>query len=253
MVCVANWEGTLMLELSVLIVAAGKGLRSGLSFPKTLFSVQGKPILVRIHELLSNLDSSPTVIVSPSGKAAVEACLIKHDCASHLVIQPEQNGMGDAVLCFQQSPVFKETENVLLIWGDIPFIQPQTITALVNTHQLNGNDFTIITRKVESAYTIVTRDANDKVLSVTETREADMAVPQAGERDIGLFLFRKAPVFEMLQQDLPGKFGRTTDEHSFLYVIQHLVVRGYRVEGLPVATEMDLVSLNALSDIEDYL
>ena len=29
--------------------------------------------------------------------------------------------------------------------------------------------------------------------------------------------------------------------------------KGYRVEALPVATEMDLVSLNSLKDLHDYL
>jgi bifunctional N-acetylglucosamine-1-phosphate-uridyltransferase/glucosamine-1-phosphate-acetyltransferase GlmU-like protein len=242
-----------MTELRVLIVAAGKGSRSGLSFPKTLFPVQGKLILVRIHELLSHLDSSPTVIVSQSGQIEVAACLAKYDLAAHLVVQPEHRGMGDAVLCFQESPAFKVAEDLLLIWGDIPFIQPETVAALVKAHQQNCNDFTLITRQVDSAYTVVTRDVQGRLLGVTETREACTEGPQTGERDIGLFIFRKAPVFEMLQQDLPGKFGRTSEEHGFLYVIQQLVVRGYRVEGLPVATKMDLVSLNAMSDIKDYV
>ena len=242
-----------MPEFHVLIVAAGKGSRSGLTFPKTLFSVQGKPILVRIHELLSHLDPCPTVIVSPSGQIEIGASLAKHGLLAHLVIQPEPRGMGDAVLCFQESPAFKAAEDVLLIWGDIPFIQPETVVGLVKAHQQNCNHFTFITRQVDSAYTVVTRDAQDRLLGVTETREAGAEAPQAGERDIGLFLFRKAPVFEMLQRDLPGKFGRTTNEHGFLYVIQHLAARGYRIEGLPVATEMDLLSLNALSDLKDYL
>ena len=68
-----------------------------------------------------------------------------------------------------------------------------------------------------------------------------------------MFIFRKQPVFDALQEDLPGKFGKTTAEHGFLYVIEHLVRRGHRVEGLPVATEQDLVSLNSMRDIHEYL
>ena len=35
-----------MVNIKVLIAAAGLGSRSGLNYPKTLFSVKGKPILI---------------------------------------------------------------------------------------------------------------------------------------------------------------------------------------------------------------
>lgn len=242
-----------MDNLSVLIAAAGKGLRAGLPYPKTLFPIHGKPILVSIHELMSRWDACPTVIVSPSGYDQVASCLAQYKLAAHLVIQPEPRGMGDAVLRFTDSPAFSGTEHVLLIWGDIPFIQPQTVTGMLNAHQRNNNDFTFVTRYVDNAYTIVVRDENGCVIDVVETREAGSKVSQPGERDIGLFVFRKQPVFNLLRAELPGKWGKTTGEHGFLYVIKHLVAFGYRVEGLPIATEMDLVSLNTMKDIEKFL
>lgn len=252
-VCAAGWRKIFMAELRVLIAAAGKGSRAGLPYPKTLYPVQGKPILVRIHELLAHLDPCPTVIVSPSGQAEVADCLLAHGLAAHLVVQSEPGGMGGAVLRFQSSPVYRSASDVLLVWGDIPFIQPQTVALVVDAHRQLGNDFTLATRMVESAYTIVTRDSHGNVLRVAETREMGAAALQAGERDVGLFVFRKEPVFDLLQQDLPGKYSKTTGEHGFLHVIEHLVAGGFLVQGLPVATELDLVSLNTMKDIEAFL
>lgn len=242
-----------MTDLHVLIAAGGKGSRAGLPYPKTLYPVQGIPILVRIHRLLAHLDPIPTVIVSPAGKTHVEACLADNGFAAHLVEQPEPLGMGNAVLQFRLSPVYSDADHVLLVWGDIPFIQPQTVALTVAEHFRSGNDFTLATRRVDSVYTVVSRDAYGNLLRVTETRETGATAPMPGERDIGLFVFRKKPVFELLQQDLPGKFGRTTGDHGFLYVIEHLVTQGFRVQGLPVATELDLVSLNSMKDIEAFL
>ena len=242
-----------MSDLRVLIAAAGKGSRAGLPFPKTTYPVRGKPIIVRIHELLSHLDPRPTVIVSPEGEAAVGASLAERGLAADLVIQPEPLGMGDAVLRFQSAPGFARASDVLLVWGDIPFIQGATVAALVDRHRTAGNDFTLATRVVDSAYTIVMRDGDGGLLKVVETREAGAAAPRKGERDIGLFIFRKEPIFCLLQQDLPGRIGMTTGEHGFLYLIEHLVAQGFRVEGLPIATELDLVSLNSMSDIEAFL
>ena len=148
---------------------------------------------------------------------------------------------------------FKSAEHVLLVWGDIPFIQPETVAAVVKAHLAHDNDFTFATRHVDSAYTIVSRDAGGAVTGVVETRELGVAEPQAGEREIGLFLFRKNVVFDALREELAGKRGRTTGEHGFLYVIGHLAARGFRIEALPVATELDLVSLNSMKDVDGYL
>jgi bifunctional UDP-N-acetylglucosamine pyrophosphorylase/glucosamine-1-phosphate N-acetyltransferase len=242
-----------MAELHVLIAAGGKGSRAGLTYPKTLYQVRGKPILVRIHESLAHLDTSPVVIVSPSGQRDVAECLARHDIRAELVVQAEPRGMGDAVLQFESSSAYRSANDVLLMWGDIPFIQRDTVTSVVDAHFESGNDFTLATRKVESAYTIVERDGNGDVLRVTETREMGAVAPRPGERDTGLFVFRKEPVFGLLKQDLPGKYGKATGDHGFLYVVEHLVAKGCRVQGLPVATELDLVSLNSIKDLEAFL
>lgn len=242
-----------MAEIRALVAAAGRGTRAGLPYPKTLFPIQGKPILIRIAELLAPYDLCPSVVVSPDGEGPIRQCLDTAGVKAHLVAQPEPRGMGDAVLRFEESPAFATADHVLLIWGDVPLIQPETVAAAVNAHLAHKNDFTFATRDVESAYTIVSRDAAGGVKSVVETRELGITEPQPGERDIGLFIFRKRAVLAALGEELPGKWGKTTGEHGFLYIIGHLVTRGLRVEALPVATELDLVSLNSLKDVDGYL
>jgi bifunctional UDP-N-acetylglucosamine pyrophosphorylase/glucosamine-1-phosphate N-acetyltransferase len=241
-----------MAEIHVLIAAAGRGTRAGLSYPKTLFPIKGKPILVRIAEVLASYDAQPTIIVSPEGKLPVLQCLSQNSMRAHLVVQPQPLGMGDAVLRFTDSPAFVEAENILLVWGDIPFLQPETVAAMVDEHIQHKNDFTFTTCVVDSAYTMVSRGAEGQVTGVIETREQGIADPQAGERDIGLFIFRKALVLDALSEELPYKWGKSTGEHGFLYVIGHLVMRGLRVKALPVATELDLVSLNSLKDVAAF-
>jgi bifunctional UDP-N-acetylglucosamine pyrophosphorylase/glucosamine-1-phosphate N-acetyltransferase len=236
-------------SLHVLVAAAGRGSRAGLPYPKTLYPVEGVPILLRIMALVAPYDSVPTLIVSQQGKDQIYCAIESNSVNANLVVQPEPLGMGDAVLCFADSPAFSKAEHVLLIWGDIPFIQPETLAQMVTKHFSHSNDFTFVTRFVESAYTLVSRDSLGAVKAVDETRELGIHKPQAGERDIGLFIFRKAPIFQLLTDDLPGKFGKTTGEHGFLYLIEHLVKLGFRVEGLPIATEKDLISLNRLSDL----
>jgi bifunctional N-acetylglucosamine-1-phosphate-uridyltransferase/glucosamine-1-phosphate-acetyltransferase GlmU-like protein len=240
-------------ELRALIAAGGRATRAALPYPKTLFALQGRPILLRILDLLAPYDPQPTVVVSPEGRALVADCLAAAGREAWLVEQAQARGMGDAVLRFEASPASSTATDVLLIWGDVPFIQPATVAAVIEAHRTHRNDFTFATRVVDAAYTVVSRDTRGAVTGVVETREAGIAQPRPGERDVGLFVFRKDVVFAALREEHADKWGRATGEHGFLYVVRHLAARGCRVEALDVATELDLVSLNSLKDVDAFL
>lgn len=242
-----------MPEICALVAAAGKGTRAGLPYPKTLFPVHGSPILIRILDLLSPYDRTPTVVVSPSGLGPIKDCLDSHGRQAHLVVQPEARGMGDAVLKFAQSPAAAGCRHLVLIWGDVPLIHPDTLSELVAAHLEAGNTFTFATRHVDAAYTVVSRTRDGAVESIQETREAGLSGMQPGERDIGLFVFECQPVLDALREDVPGKYGKTTGEHGFLYIVGQLVRNGFRVQALPIAREQDLVSLNSLSDLDGHI
>jgi bifunctional UDP-N-acetylglucosamine pyrophosphorylase/glucosamine-1-phosphate N-acetyltransferase len=242
-----------MSKISVVIAAAGEGSRASLPYPKTLLSIKGKPILVRIAELLAPYDNHPIVIVNRDGKKQIDQCLLKNNIQARLVVQSIPNGMGDAVLCIENPPAFARSEHVLLVWGDIPFIQPKTVSIMVNHHLEQDCDFTFATRIVDQAYTVVFREKSGKVTRLIETREKGITKLQAGERDIGLFIFRRSVTLEALREELPNKWGKSTGEHGFLYIIEHLVAKGLRVEALPIAKEIELVSLNKMEDVSSYL
>ena len=239
-----------MTEFRVLIPAAGTGSRAGLPYPKTLHPVGGVPILLRQLALLRAFDPCPVVVTSPSGRAPIAQTLDMAGVSAELVEQSAPTGMGDAILRLDAAEAGAACEHVVTVWGDIPLLDPHTIAATVARHRQANNDFTFPTRRVDAAYTVVTRDAAGKVTALAETREAGLT-PSPGERDIGVFVFRRAPVFDLLRRKLPGALGTTTGEHGFLYIVRYLVEHGHAVEALPIATQRDLVSLNRLSDLDE--
>jgi len=238
-----------MYKIDVLIPAAGKGTRSGLDYPKTLFKIKGKEILLYIFELVENINSKPTIIISPEGEKDINKFLLSHQRKAEIIIQKKAKGMGNAVLQYEKSLNFKNNNHLLLIWGDIPFIRKDTISKMIKNHFDNNNDFTLVTKIVDKAYTHIKRDLHNNISKIIETREEGLS-PLPGERDIGLFLFKKEPIFKILKEDLNHKFGKSTGEHGFLYIIEYLTKNGFKVEGLPIANNNELRSLNKISDLE---
>ena len=236
------------LKIFALIAAAGKGSRANLPYPKTLYEINGTPILIHLLNKLSFIDEQPTIIINPQGKNMISNCLKKNNRKAHLIFQTHPKGMGDAVLCFKKSKVFNNAKNILLAWGDIPFLNKETINKTLIHHELNENDFTFPTRFVDNPYTLVKRDKNNKIIEIVEIRENPKDNIVKGEREIGLFVFKKK-ILNYLDKDLEGKYGLLTKEHGFLYIIKHLVISGLKVEGLPIAKNEELISLNAMSDI----
>ena len=240
-------------QWSVVIAAAGKGSRSGLDYPKTLFPIQGQPILVHLYQTIVKYDKNPKIIVSPKGWRPIANCLNKYQFSAELIEQPIPKGMGDAVLQIQKSAFFSEMKEIILVWGDIPFLQPETLNFLIQQHLLHQNDLSIATAFVEKAYTRVLRNERGEVLLVEETRQMQNPTLSQGERDVGLFIFKKDTLFPLLKEESPLRFGRLNQEHGFLYLVELAVSKGYKVGAYPCATHLDLISFNQKDDIKEYL
>lgn len=246
-----------MIEIFPLVAAAGKGSRSGLDYPKSLYSLKGRPIIVRILDNLIQFFPKVGIIISSQFKDnfinTIESFGYKYHENFEFIYQDEPLGMGDAILKFVNYPEYENIKNILLQWGDIPYIKKETVMKLIDEHTQFDNDFTFVTAMSDYAYTKVIRDAiTQDVVEVIETRELGLDV-SSGERDIGLFIFNKDLVLTNLKDDLTNKHGPVTGEHSFLYIIKHLVLGGNKVIAINIADNKELISFNSISDIEDSL
>lgn len=161
--------------------------------------------------------------------------------------------MGDAIL--KANDFFSPGTNILLTWSDIPLINARTIKNLVDCHAVSGNYFSMVTSIGKHCYTIVERN-NGKVTAVRETRALGIEPLDYGEREIGLFVFKKQPVFSLLTEDIGEKYENGKKEHGFLYIIEKMARKSYKLEGYPIACQSDLLSFNSPEDlraIEAYL
>ena len=241
---------TLKSKIKLLIPAAGLGSRLGLDYPKTLLTINHKSILIRILDSFKNYDQNPAVIIRKEFYELITNHLRFEKKNAELLIQESAIGMGNAIIQFNRSKYFDNCQNVILVWGDIPFIDQKTISLTIKSHLKNNNDFTFPTYVSQNPYTKVIRNKNGQVIEVIESREYDYVKETKHEREIGFFIFKKEIVFDLLKKNLTNKFNLVTGEHSFLYIIKHMVNNGYKVEGLNIATFKDTLSINDKNDLE---
>lgn len=233
-------------KFRVLIPAGGRSSRSGLSYPKTLYRLKGVPILIRILQLLENYDLRPVIAINPTHQALFEDVLTEFEKQAEFVFQNEPRGMGDAVL--RANSKIDDEAHVILVWSDIPMLNSKTVDNLIKCHLVSKNNFSLVTNLGANCYTIVEREEG-RLKRVLETKALGMEPAKEGERDIGLFVFKKQPTFKMLQEDAVKRSDAGAKEHGFLYLIEKLALANEKVEGYPIALPNDVLSFNTPDDL----
>ncbi|MGS2745248.1 bifunctional UDP-N-acetylglucosamine diphosphorylase/glucosamine-1-phosphate N-acetyltransferase GlmU [Halomonas sp. LS-001] len=174
-------------ELDVVILAAGKGTRMRSQTPKVLHTLAGKPMVNHVLETAQLLNPQRTHVVIGHGAEQLRDAL--NDCAVSFAVQEEQKGTGHAVAQAQSK---LGSGHVLVLYGDVPMIRRESLTALLS--QVNEQNMGLLTVTLEdpSGYGRIVRnnageavaiveqkDASDEQLAITECNTGIMAMTSA--------------------------------------------------------------------------
>ena len=115
---------------SVIILAAGKGTRMESDLPKVLHHLAGAPMLLHVMKSSATLEPERLVIIAGHGADAVGAVARDYSETAQIVLQSEQLGTGHAV-SQAKSALADCTGDVIVLYGDTPFVRPETLQALL--------------------------------------------------------------------------------------------------------------------------
>ena len=115
---------------SVIILAAGKGTRMESDLPKVLHHLAGAPMLLHVMKSSATLEPERLVIIAGHGADAVGAVARDYSETAQVVLQSEQLGTGHAV-SQAKSALADCTGDVIVLYGDTPFVRPKTLQALL--------------------------------------------------------------------------------------------------------------------------
>lgn len=117
------------MATALIILGAGMGTRMNSEVPKVLHHIAGAPMLVHAMKSGASLSPEKTVVVAGHGADLVQAAAQDWDPEVTVAIQSEQLGTAHAVAQAQDA-LAGFSGDALVLYGDTPFIQPETLEAM---------------------------------------------------------------------------------------------------------------------------
>lgn len=157
--------------LNIVILAAGQGKRMQSNLPKVLHPIAGRPMLTHVLDSARALGAQRIAIVVGHGAEQVKQAYATQEDLQFALQQP-QLGTGHAVL--QAVPLLKEShadDVTIILYGDVPLVQPDTLRALLNAR---ANGMAILTEILSDAtgYGRIVRDVKGNVCAIVEHKDA---------------------------------------------------------------------------------
>lgn len=174
-----------LASLEIVILAAGQGRRMASSRPKVLHTLAGRPLLAHVLETARGLAPQAIHVVYGHGGEALRAAFAH--APVHWVEQPALLGTGDAVRCALSH--LTGADRVLVMLGDVPLIQRDTLAALC---QAAGEGPALLTfeQTGPNEYGRIVRDARGDIERIVEWRDADPRERALTEVNSGLLAAR---------------------------------------------------------------
>jgi bifunctional UDP-N-acetylglucosamine pyrophosphorylase/glucosamine-1-phosphate N-acetyltransferase len=197
------------MTLSIIILAAGQGKRMRSQLPKALHPLAGRPLLAHVIQAAIALNPSQKPIVVFAHQAEQVRQALAH-LEAQGVEQKEPLGTGHAVL--QAMPLIPNNHRVLVLYGDVPAISPDTLKQLIDTTPVSAlGIITAIFPNPAGLGRIIRNDKN-QIIRIIEDKDASDAERAISEINSGICLIPA----DFLQKKLPSLSNNNAQKEYYL-------------------------------------
>lgn len=231
------------LPAIAVILAAGKGTRMNSDLPKVLCRVVDRPMIHFVIDAVEKAAIEQKIVVVGYQAELVEAELkSRNDASIRFAVQSEQLGTGHAVeMC--RDLLKDHTGLTLVIAGDSPLIQPDSLATLVSRFHQNLPALLLgtLTKDNPEGLGRIVRDDAGQFVGIVEHKDATPQQREITEVNMSTYLFHTPDLLWALSQlgndNAQGEYY-LTDCARLLYEA------GRRVEALPVLKDCESLSIN---------
>lgn len=176
------------MDIKAVILAAGKGTRmKSETTPKVLHQIMGKTLLGYVLDNVKNFVSEEYVIVGHHAQEVENFVKSNYENAK-TVLQSPQLGTGHAV-----SMVCPDLQNydglVLILCGDTPLVQEETLKKFVEYHKSQNSDITVMSTLFDNptGYGRIIREQDNSLQCIVEEKDANPEQKAVKEVNAGIY------------------------------------------------------------------
>jgi bifunctional UDP-N-acetylglucosamine pyrophosphorylase / glucosamine-1-phosphate N-acetyltransferase len=221
--------------VTVVVLAAGKGVRMNSRIPKVLHPVAGRPMLLWSMAAARAIDPERTLVVTNPAQNGVQAAL---NGEGQTVAQREQLGTGHALA--QVDAAHRTPGPVVVLYADAPLIRAQTLRDLLAEHRKSGAAVTLLTAKLDNpaGYGRIVRGRNGAFRDIVEEKDATPEQQQITEVNSGVYVFNGQVLWPALQK-LENK--NRAGEYYLTDIVR--LIKG-KVQTVPVRDGNEIMGIN---------
>ena len=231
-------------EVKAIILGAGKGTRMKSSKPKVLHEIFGKTLLGWVIDAVSNLPYDTECITVIGHKAeVVEQYLNDNYKYVNTTVQKEQLGTGHAVA--QTLPLLNDYRGIVIILcGDTPLITTKTLKNLINFHEDNNCDLTVMTAEFDNpaGYGRIIRNAAGEVIKIVEEKDAPQSIKEIKEINTGIYCLNWAKMRKSFNE---LKNNNAQGEYYLTDIIKWARDNSYKTQGYKISDNKEIYGINS--------
>ncbi|MET0898263.1 MAG: bifunctional UDP-N-acetylglucosamine diphosphorylase/glucosamine-1-phosphate N-acetyltransferase GlmU [Mycobacterium sp.] len=218
---------TIQGESAVLVLAAGAGTRMRSDTPKVLHPLAGRSMLA--HAMHAVAEVEPHHLVAVLGKHRERIAPAVVELAEQLgrtidiAVQEQQLGTGHAVLCGLTALPQDFRGVVVVVSGDVPLLNAETLSGLIETHRSESALATVLTTTLPDprGYGRILRTQDGEVIAIVEEADATPSQREIGEVNAGVYAFDVAALRSAL-----NRLSSDNAQHELYLTDVIAIVRG---------------------------
>lgn len=237
-------------RLAIIVLAAGQGTRMKSSLPKLLHPLAGVPIVSHVLATARALDAAHVVTVVRHERDRL-AALVAEDLPESLIVdQDEIPGTGRAVEQAVAALPADFEGDVLVINGDVPLLDADTLTAFVAAHRASAAAGTVLSAFPGDAtgYGRIIRSEEGAFDRIVEHKDANAEELAVAETNAGAYMFGLAELRDQLARLTTAN---SQGEKYLTDVIELLRRAGSEVSAVPVADAWIVAGINDRAQLSD--
>lgn len=233
-------EGVVKNMRNAIVLAAGKGTRMKSDRSKVMHTLIDRPMLGYIIDALRAVRVKRIVVVVGYQAQSVKDAFDDVEFA----LQEPQLGTGHAVMQCQQ--LADADGDTLIINGDGPCIQPETLEKLFQANQ--EASMTVLSAQLDDgkSYGRIVRDQQGHVKAIVEAKDCTKEQLEITEINAGMYCFKNKDLFENLDK---LQTNNAQNEYYLTDMVSILDNQGKQVNAMVIEDREEAMGINDMAEL----